>query len=208
MIEELKIFLKNIKWRKMNKHNYTVMRSLFPLENVVVGKETYGDLKIICYNPELHIKIGAYCSLANEVTFLMGGEHNYKCISTYPFFSRVYRKSETLNINKNNDKKDIIIEDDVWIGYGALIFPGVKIGKGSVIGARSIVLKDVPAYSVYVGTNIVSQRFPKEILDELEKIDFAEITHKSGDAYEKYCKTEININNFGEIYNTFVNEKR
>ena len=58
---------------------------------------------------------------------------------------------------KNND---IVIEDDVWIGFGVLIMSGVKVGKGSVIGARSIVTKDVPPYSIFVGNKVIKKRFP------------------------------------------------
>lgn len=52
---------------------------------------------------------------------------------------------------------NIVVEDDVWIGYDALILPGVTIGRGAVIGARSVVTKDVPPYCVYAGTKVVKK---------------------------------------------------
>lgn len=201
MINKLKIIIKNIVWRKMNIHNYTVMASLFPMNHVLVGKRTYGKLNIICYNPEIYIKIGNYCSIGDKVTFLMGGEHNYRCISTYPFYSYIYKNKYI----KNNEikEKNIIIEDDVWIGYGALIFPGVKIGKGSVIGAQSIVLKDVPPYSIYAGTKVIKKRFSEEIIKKISKIDFASISHDKNDLYQDYYKTEIDDDNVDEVIKAF-----
>lgn len=70
----------------------------------------------------------------------------------------------------------IIIEDDVWIGYDALIMPGVTIGKGSVIGARAIVTKDVPPYSIYVGNKVIKKRFSEDIINKLSTIDFQKLS--------------------------------
>lgn len=62
-----------------------------------------------------------------------------------PLLDKVYEEKINDNINQN-----VIIEDDVGISYNSLIIPGVRIGKGSIIGARSVVMKDISPYSVYV----------------------------------------------------------
>lgn len=69
-------------------------------------------------------------------------------------------------------KGDTIIGNDVWIGYKALIMPGVKIGNSAVISSRSVVTSDVPAYSVVVGNTakVIKKRFSDELISELEKL--------------------------------------
>lgn len=78
----------------------------------------------------------------------MGGGHNYRKITTYPFLTRVYHGK---GAPSRNERIDIVVEDDVWIGYDCIVLAGAKIGKGSVIGARSVVTGTIPPYSVYVG---------------------------------------------------------
>lgn len=76
---------------RKNKHNHTycanfVKDSLFPLDKVHVGKYTYGPLRVISYSMyDADLYIGNFCSIASEVCFLLGGEHNYHHLSTYPF---------------------------------------------------------------------------------------------------------------------------
>lgn len=204
MIQSVKLLIKRIAWRRMNRHNFSRLNSLFPLTHVKVGRGTYGNLNIVCYNPELYILIGNYCSIGDEVTFMMGGRHNYSCISTYPFYSKVYKKELGEGIDAQPCRQDdIVIEDDVWIGYGALVFPGVTIGKGAVIGARSIVTHNIPAYSIYAGTKIIKKRFSEEIISKIQKIDFVEIQHRGGDKYSMFCRTEINDENIDRIMEAF-----
>ena len=99
--------------------------------------------------------------------------------------------------------RDIIVEDDVWIGYDALILSGVRIGKGSVIGARALVSKDVPPYSIYVGNDILKKRFPDSIIEKIQAIDFSSIEHSKLDTYQPYCQTEITCENVDEIIRHF-----
>ena len=78
------------KWRKKNSHNYTNAESIFVLENVTVGKGTYGPINVQHFYRPSKLSIGNYCSIANKVEFLLGGNHSTKCISTYPFGPLVY----------------------------------------------------------------------------------------------------------------------
>ena len=119
---------------------------------VEVGEGTYGDPIIQWWNQNSKIVIGKYCSIADGVIFILGGEHRTEWKSTYPFysFSKNWELPE-LNSITPATKGDINIENDVWIGYGAIILSGVRIGDGAVIGAGSVVTKDVAAYSVTAG---------------------------------------------------------
>ena len=191
------------KWRIQNRNNSTVAETIFNIDNVTVGDYTYGSLYIEQYYPAAKLSIGRYCSIAKGVKFLLGGNHGSKAITTYPFGPRIYhcgRRTPKWEV-------DIKIEDDVWIGYEALILQGVKIGRGSIIGARSVVTKDIPPYSVYVGTKILRKRFSEDIIEKLMDIDYREICHKANDKFEQYWDEEINEENVDEIIKLFSNNK-
>lgn len=195
---QLQIF--KVHWRKYNAHNNTIAQSYFPFKNVKVGNYTYGPLNIVWMAPNnTKILIGNYCSIGPKVTFLVGGEHDYKRISTWPFQTIVYKQQTDNKLNR-----DIVIEDDVWIGYDSLIMSGITIGKGSVIGARSIVTKNVPPYSIYIGNQIVKGRFSDNIIERIKDICYDEISHCMEDEYEKFCQVEIDENNIDEVLNSFV----
>lgn len=146
------------------------------------------------------LTIGNYCSIAKNVKFFLGGGHNYLKISTYPFLTKVYNG---MGNSARSESIDIIVEDDVWIGYDSIILAGIRIGKGSVIGARSIVTGSVPPYSVYVHNKVIKQRFPNLIIEKIKDIDFKKIHHKKGDLYQQYCNTELTMENVDEIVKSF-----
>ena len=159
------------KWRSQNKHNLTVPGRLFPFKKVKVGKGTYGTLNVISYgNIEENLSIGNYCSIAGNVVFILSGEHSYDHLSTYPF-QKIYGNGNVESISKG----PIVIDDDVWIGYGCTILSGVKIGRGAVIGAGSIVSKSIPPYTIFAGGKIIKKRFPDDIIEKLMKIDYTNI---------------------------------
>lgn len=117
--------------------------------------------------------IGKFCSIAKGVEFMMNGaNHHTKYCSTYPFYIfdnwfHIDWKDQPLNI-----KGDTIIGNDVWIGQDAKILPGVKIGDGAVIGAFSVVAKDVPPYAIAVGNpaRVVKRRFSDAAIKHLLKV--------------------------------------
>lgn len=159
------------KYRKLNKNNFTTANNKFSINKVKVGKNSYGNLNIKEFGlPEEKLLIGSYCSIANDVTFLLSGEHTYKRVSTYPF--------KTMLLNKEQEcicKGEIIIEDDVWIGYGSTILSGITIGQGAIIGAGTVVAKNVPAYAIYVNGQIIKYRFNEDIIKKLKTIDFSKL---------------------------------
>ena len=95
---------------------------------------------------------------------------DYSYYSTYPFYILGNGwESMTPQSGDFPYKGDTVIGIDVWLGYDVLVMPGVKIGDGAIVAARSVVVSDVPAYSV-VGGNpvmVITQRFPDEVVNEL-----------------------------------------
>lgn len=121
-----------------------------------------GDYSYIGYNSFVsRAKIGRYCSIANNVAIGMG-EHNLGKVSTSSIFYE--------NPYEELTAKDCIIEDDVWIGVNAVIFRGVRVGRGAVVGAGAIVKKDVPPYAIVVGVpaKILKYRFDNERILAIE----------------------------------------
>lgn len=108
-----------------------------------------------------NILIGRYCSLSRELLFIVGFNHNYKAITSYPRLGRS-------NIHSKNPRQ-IIIGHDVWISHGATVMGGVKIGNGAVIGAGAVVAKDVPPYAIAVGNpaRVVKYRFDEDTIKKL-----------------------------------------
>lgn len=195
----IRLYFFSKKFRYLNRHNRVYPSNYFPIECVCVGKKTYGALKVVWMaSNKTKLVIGNYCSIGPDVTFLVGGRHNYKRISLFPFQSLVFKQPSKDVINN-----DIIIEDDVWLGYNCLIMSGVRIGKGSVIGAKSVVTKDVPPYSVFVGNKVVKKRFSDDIIKKLMTIDYSTICIDSNSAYGEYCQTEITEENVDQIINIF-----
>lgn len=119
--------------------------------------------------------IGKFCSIACGAKFLFNsGNHKMASLSTYtfPLFFEEW-DLEKENVAQAWDQKgDIIIDNDVWIGYEAVILSGVTIGDGAVIGCRAVVTKDVPPYTIVGGVPAkpIRKRFDEETIKELQKI--------------------------------------
>ena len=119
--------------------------------------------------------IGKFCSIACSAKFLFNsGNHKMASLSTYtfPLFFEEW-DLEKENVAQAWDQKgDIIIGNDVWIGYEAVILSGVTIGDGAVIGCRAVVTKDIPPYTIVGGVPAkpIRKRFDEETIKELQKI--------------------------------------
>lgn len=188
-------------WRKLNPHNETVPGKIFDIRKVSVGKGTYGELKVHCFdNPKEHLTIGNYCSIAGEVDFILGGEHPLTHISTFPFCGKVFPSQDNAY---TGSKGPIIVQDDVWIGHRCVILSGVTLGQGCVIGAGSMIRKDVPPYAVYSGGSVVNYRFPPEIVSKLMRIDFGSITPEAMTKFRKYYLIDVDSNNIDRILACF-----
>ncbi|MEL6940223.1 MAG: Vat family streptogramin A O-acetyltransferase [Cyanobacteria bacterium J06598_1] len=150
--------------------------------NIVIGDYTYYDdpedsedfeRNVLYHFPFVGDKliIGKFCAIARNVKFIMNGaNHKLSGFSTYPFqifgngWGSVTPPPESLPY-----KGDTVIGNDVWIGYEATIMPGVKVGDGAIIAAKSVVVSDVPAYTIVGGNPAVKirQRFDDETVAAL-----------------------------------------
>jgi virginiamycin A acetyltransferase len=163
---------------------------------IEVGDYTYYDQSIGSGNPENFendnvlyfptgnkLIIGKFCSLASNCKFIMSGaNHHLNSFTTYPLFWNFISNPEVKSyFDIVPDKKhyhkeygNTVIGNDVWIGYDALIMPGVKIGNGAVIGARAVVTKNVEPYTIVAGNQakIIRKRFDDETIFELLKIQW------------------------------------
>lgn len=169
--KKIKFMLFSKKWRKNNYRNSTIAKNVFPLDKVSVGKYSYGPLNIISYgHPDEKLEIGNFCSIADDVIFLLGGEHHPEYLMNYPFKLFLFPNED---IDDRRSKGPIIIHDDVWIGRNSLILSGINIGRGAIIAAGSVVSKDVPPYAIYTTNRIIKYRFTKDIIQRLLEIDFS-----------------------------------
>lgn len=184
---ELSVFRK--KWRRSNIHNDTWAKNKFPMNQVCVGKGTYGAIHLLNDVEERKLVIGNYCSIGGDVTFLLGLEHHINHISTYPFKTRVLHDGYDAT-----SKGDIIVDDDVWIGYRATILSGVHISQGAVIAAGSVVTKDVPPYAIVGGVpaTVLKYRFSNEIINELLKINFSKLDKEMIEKYSHELYETVN----------------
>jgi acetyltransferase-like isoleucine patch superfamily enzyme len=110
--------------------------------------------------------VGAYCSIAEEVVFLAGGDHDYHCVSTSPVLARLAGRQRI------NSRGPIRVGNDVWIGHGAILLSGIEVGDGAVIAAGAVVTKDVPPYSIAAGVpaRVVGFRFDEHVRRSLLEI--------------------------------------
>lgn len=137
-----------------------LVRYEYPQYNIGVG--TYSSqLQVHEYDSGRSLTIGNYCSIAAEVQIMLGGDHRFDFVSMYPFNQFL---PEYKHINTSRSKGDVVIGSDVWIGRGAMIMPGVTIGHGAVIAARSLVTRDVAPYAIVGGSPAkqIKLRFSEE----------------------------------------------
>ena len=161
------------------------LKSVITDPSIIVGDYTiYNDFvndptlfeknNVLYHYPVNHDKlyIGKFCSIACGARFLFNSaNHSLNSLSTYPFplFFEEWGLSKSHVTDAWDNKGDIVIGNDVWIGYEAVIFAGVKIGDGAIIGARSVVTKDVPSYTIVGGipAKSIRKRFSDDTIATL-----------------------------------------
>ncbi len=117
--------------------------------------------------------MGKFCQIAKNVEFIMNGaNHQMNAVSTFPFYILSGWEQEVPPLSVMPHKGDTIIGNDVWIGENSSIFPGVTIGDGAIIGARSVVASDVPPYTVVAGNpaRALRKRFDDELIAALGRL--------------------------------------
>ena len=121
------------------------------------------------------LKIGKFCSIACGAKFLFtSGNHSMQSLSTYtfPIFYEEWGLDAKDIRSAWDNKGDITIGNDVWIGYEAVILSGVTIGDGAIVGARAVVTKDVPPYTIVAGVPArpIRKRFDEETIAKLQAL--------------------------------------
>lgn len=143
---------------------------------IKVGMYSYGVFDPVRINPG--VTIGRYCSVADTVR-VFRRNHGVSTLSTHPFF---YNSALGMVSKDTIEFAPLVIEDDVWIGHNATILPSVsRIGRGAVIGAGSIVVKDVPCYTVWAGNPAkkIRDRFSAVIIERVEASKWWEMDEHS-----------------------------
>lgn len=183
-------------WRLLNPHNETILvrtTGPFNFAKVTVGRRSYGELTVRTFGDEAEsLTIGSFVSIADEVTFLLGGNHPYRGFSTFPFLAKYFGV-----LVESKTKGPIVVGDDVWIGLNSTILSGVTIGQGAIVAAGSVVTKDVPPYSI-VGGNpalVIKYRFEKEIIEKLCKFDFAQLSDEAIKANRDFLYDALTLEN-------------
>lgn len=172
---------------RTNDKQIVYLKNIITNPNIQVGEYTiYNDF----YNDPLEFQknnvlyhylinedkliIGKFCSIACGTKFLMNcANHTLHSLSTYtfPLFGEEWENK--MNVRDSWDNRgDITIGNDVWIGYEAVIMSGVTIGDGAIIGTRAVVTKDVSPYTIVGGSpaRVLKKRFSDDIIDKLLKI--------------------------------------
>lgn len=164
------------------------LKNVITNPNIEVGDYTiYNDFvhdprdfqknNVLYHYPINHdrLVIGKFCSIACGAKFMFtSSSHTMKSLSSYTF--PIFFEEWDLDV-KNittawDNKGNIIVGNDVWIGYEAVIMPGVHIGNGAIIGTRAVVTKNVPPYTIVGGVPAkqIRRRFDESTIEKLEKL--------------------------------------
>lgn len=159
------------------------LRNFITRPNIEIGDYTYYDdprgpeffEANVLYHFEFtgdKLIVGKFCCIAAETCFLMnGGNHPTDWLTLYPFpiFGHGW---ETAMPASWPTKGDTVVGNDVWLGYRALVMPGVQIGNGAIVATAAVVTKDVPAYAIVGGNpaKILRHRFDEAIIERLQAL--------------------------------------
>ena len=175
---------------RTNDYQTIYLNTIINNPNIIVGDYTiYNDFvndptqfeknNVLYHYPinQDRLIIGKFCSIACGAKFLFNSaNHTLKSLSnyTFPLFFEEWGLDKKNVVSAWDNKGDIIIDNDVWIGYEAIIMAGVHIGDGAVIAARAVVTKDVPPYTIVGGTPArkIRMRFEEETIARLQQIQW------------------------------------
>lgn len=177
-------------------HQTVYLKDVITNPNIEVGEYTmYNDFvndprefeknNVLYHYPinDDKLIIGKFCSIACGAKFLFtSANHKMSSLSTYPFpiFYEEWGLDAKDIRNAWDNKGDIIIGNDVWIGYEAVIMAGVTIGDGAIIGTRAVVTKDVPPYTIVGGVPAkpIRKRFDDATVERLIKLRWWDWEHE------------------------------
>lgn len=136
------------------------------------GRFTYGakNIAVKQWGEGASLSVGAFCSIAENVTVFLGGNHRMDWITTFPFGHIFQNELGNVGLAGHpTTNGDVVIGHDVWIGYGVSIVSGVTIGDGAVLAANATVVRDVGPYEIVAGNpaQLLRKRFDQDIIDRL-----------------------------------------
>lgn len=173
---------------RTNDNQTVYLKNIITNPNIIVGDYTiYNDFvsdptrfetnNVLYQYPINHdrLLIGKFCSIACGAKFIFtSANHTLKSLSTYPFplFFEEWGLDKREVASAWDNKGDIVIGNDVWIGYEAVVLSGVHIGDGAIIGARAVVTKDVPPYTIVGGVPAteIRKRFDEAAINKLLQV--------------------------------------
>ena len=173
---------------RTNDSTICYLKNIITNPNIIVGDFTfYNDYvhdpkdfeknNVLYHYPYVNhdrLIIGKFCSIACGAKFLFNSaNHTLNSLSTFPFPIFTEEWDESMSVTDAWDNKgDIVIGNDVWIGYEAVILAGVHIGNGAIIGTRAVVTKDVPPYAIVGGipAKKIRSRFDDETIELLQQL--------------------------------------
>jgi acetyltransferase-like isoleucine patch superfamily enzyme len=155
----------------LNIHDQSVAQTRFKKvgnSNITIGRYTYGfeNISILQWGEAAGLDVGGFCSIAANITIFLGGNHKTDWITTFPFghiFAADLGGEDITGHPATNG--NVVIGNDVWIGYSATIMSGISLGDGAVVAANSHVVKNVEAYEIVGGNPAkhIKFRFSDEI---------------------------------------------
>ena len=156
--------------RKLKTRMREKQKDLYPAV-IEIGDYTYGIPKLMSYEDGVKVRTGKFCSIADNVTIMLGGDHRVDWITTYPFNALIPSVYGDIQGHPYS-KGDVVIGNDVWLARDCKIMSGVHIGNGAVVAANAVVTKDVPAYAVVGGVpaRVLKYRFDLKTRKTLERI--------------------------------------
>lgn len=186
-------------WRALNPHNESILQKawgLFEFSKLSVGRRTYGGITMWCFGtPGERLSIGHFCSIADDVKFLLGGNHAHDVVSTFPFQTKYFATLEA------GSKGPITVGDDVWIGFNSTILSGVTIGQGAVVAAGSLVTRDVPPYAIVGGNpaKVLKYRFEPAVIEKMVQLDYSRVSDAAILRSRELLSTPITAENVDAI---------
>jgi acetyltransferase-like isoleucine patch superfamily enzyme len=138
-----------------------------------IGLGTYGPFRLLVHRGDenTRVTIGRYCAIGRDVLFIPGSNHRVDWASSYPFRVR-YQLPGRFEDGHPASRGPIVVGNDVWIGHGARILSGVRIGDGAVVSAAAVVATDVRPYAIVAGNPAreARRRFSDEQVEALERL--------------------------------------
>ena len=176
--------------------------------HISVGRFTYGfeNLTISQWNEGAALRIGSFCSLANNINIFLGGNHRTDWITTFPFGHIYQDELGGLDIvGHPSTKGDVVIGNDVWIGAGATIMSGIQIGDGAVVSANACVVKDVAPYHIVGGNpaKSIKQRFEDDIVEILLRLKWWDLSLENIKSITQILSSRPNKSTLLELISTY-----